>query len=194
MEDPLEGIGTVHLGSFMQGHIHAGKSGQIDDCPPARVLPDAGRNVDGPEGGRLVDEINGLGSAQGLSDDVDQASVGRNKDSDHTAQHHHGDKVRSVNDGLSYPLKFLRPHLIDQQGKNNGDGKCPQDAVQTKQDRVTDHPEAVVIVEEPVEPFQPHPWASEESLDRVVIPKGDLHTVDGDILEDDGDNYRRKQQ
>ena len=71
MQDALEYRRAVHLGGFVEGGVHTGKGGQVDDGAPAGLLPDADGHVDGAEHGALVEEVDA-----GAEEQVDEATGG----------------------------------------------------------------------------------------------------------------------
>ena len=59
---------------------------------------------------------------------------------------------------------------------------------------IPNHPEAVVIVEKTLKPVQAYPGTSEKALHRIVVPKRDLYSIDGDVLKNNRDYHSGKQQ
>lgn len=155
VHNPLEHGSAVHFGRFIQAGIHVCQCRQIDDAAPARVLPDAGSDVDRSERGGLCQKV-----GAGAQNQVQQAAGGAEKDADHAAHDHDGDKVRGIQHGLHHSLISLEPKLVDDQRKDDGNGEAPQQGVQADQHGVADHAAAGGGAEKPLEPFQAHPCAS----------------------------------
>lgn len=125
VQNPLPGAGPVHPGRFMQGSVHAGKGGQIDDGSPSCVLPDAGGDVNRPEGRRGIDEVHRFLRSESLGNHVDQPPIRGKENPQHTAQDHDGNEVRRINDRLRNPLELFGLHLIDEQRQDDGNRKSP---------------------------------------------------------------------
>ncbi|MCD7837597.1 MAG: hypothetical protein LUG65_01640 [Clostridiales bacterium] len=103
-------------------------------------------------------------------------------------------KWGGIQHGLHHPFEPGEAQLVDGQGQDDGDREAPQQAVQAQQHCVADHTDAVGAAEEPLEPFQTHPFAAQIASAGLEVAEGDLDAVHGDVLVNDGDDDRDQQQ
>ena len=156
---------------------------------PPGFLPDAGGDVDGAEHRSLVDKVDA-----GAEDQVDETARGAQKDAQHAADDHGGDKVRRVQHGLHHALELLEAQLVERQRQDDRHREAPQQAVQADEHRVDDHAAAVGRGEEPLEPFETDPLAAPDAAAGLEIAEGDLDAVHGAVLVHNGDDDRDQQQ
>ena len=111
MDHDLEAFGAVNAGGLIELRVDSGDGREVDDGIVAKVLPDAGGDIDGAKPGGLAEEVDG-GAAESLDDDIDDAVVGVEEALDHTDENDDRDKVREIADGLDDLLKGAVAELV----------------------------------------------------------------------------------
>ena len=90
-----------------------------------------------------------------------------------------------VQHGLGDALEPLEPYLVQHQGQNDGDREAPEQTEEAQKYRVLHHAAKGGGAEEPLEPFQSHPFAAGEAPAGLVVPERDLDAVHGYVLIDE---------
>ena len=130
----------------------------------------------------------------GAQDQVQQAARRAQEDLDHTADDHDGDEVGRIEDGLDHPLELVKPHLVDNEGQDDGDREAPQQSVEADEHRILHHPPEGGGLEEPDEPVEAYPGAPGEAQIGIKVPEGDLDAVHRDVLVDNCQRHGNQQQ
>ena len=97
--------------------------------------------------------------------------------------------------GLHSAFKFYTPHLIEHEGKDNGEREVDGEGKYAQNQGVGDKASGVIAGKEAGKVFETHPGGAPEAFYGVVVPEGDLQAVHGGIVEDDivGDNWQKQQ-
>ena len=134
MQHPLEPGGAVHNGRLMLSRVHVGQGGNVDDGAPAEVLPVAGENVEGPEGG-VLQEVGEPLAAQ-VGDDIVHQAVAPKEQLEHAHQHHQGDEVGGGENGLEELFRLFPRQGVEHQGDDDGQREADDKAQYAQQEGV----------------------------------------------------------
>ena len=90
-------------------------------------------------------------------------------------------------------VRLKRSQLVEHQRQNNRRGEAPQDRIQTDEERIAQYAEEIVIAEELLKVFKPHPLAARKAERGLVVLKGDDQAVhrlvaEQNQIDDDGDH------
>ena len=168
----------------------------IEDGIPARVLPDAGDDVDRAEPGGFIHKVDGL-SAQRDDQVIDDAVGGGEQDVQDAGQNHRGDEVRDIDGGLGELLQALPADVVDHNGQEDRNREGEEKAQHIEQEGIPDQASEVVGLEEcneVLEAVHRGPGTADNAADSLVILEGDLDTVHRKIVEDDQVDQSRKNQ
>ena len=181
---------TVHIGGFIQGSVHAGKGGKVNDGIPAQFLPDVHRNVQGLEILLVGQQVGGRETD--FREQEGQNAVGTAENDHETADHHGRNEVRHIGDGLHDLLERAGPHFVEKQGKKNGQRETEDQESDIDGQRVSEQTPEERAVQKGTEVLQSHPFAVGDAADRVIVLEGNHYAVHGQIVEDNEVGNGRK--
>ena len=130
---------------------------------------------------RLVHEVNGVDAEQ-AQELVQNPGAGRKDLVQDGDDHHRGDKARHIRYRLNELFEFFCPHLVEQNGKKNGDGKIDEDVPYGKHQRVAQSAPEHWVTQKTVKIAQ-RPFRAERALARPVAPERKHVAHHGDILK-----------
>ena len=101
-----------------------------------------------------------------------------------------------IADGLYHPLILGAAHFVQQNCKNDGQGKADDNLQERNTDGIDDSGEQSNIAEKLLEPFEPgiSPGAAPDALFEFIFLEGDLQTGDRNKLDKDHVENRWKQE
>ena len=192
MQHPLEPGGAVDHGGFMLHRVHVGQGGNVDHSAPAKVLPVAGQNVHGAEGGAFQEVGNALAAQAGGQ--VIHQTVAAEEQLQLTNQYHQGDEVRRGIDGLEHLARLLALQGVQGQGHQDGQWEADDEADDAQQEGVLHQGPELHVVKEPGEILEAHPdgVAGQDGVAGHEVLEGDQHAVDGQVVEQEHHQNRRK--
>ena len=101
--------------------------------------------------------------------------------------------MRHVDGRLGKALEMLVVQLVEHNGQQNWDGEAKKQPVHVQQQGIGEHAPTIVGIEKRFKVLQSHPFAAGNAKRRLVIPKGNLHTVHGEVAEHHEKGQRRQQ-
>ena len=194
MHDLLESARAVDDGGFIQRGIDARDGSQIDDNAPAQFLPCRSNQVNGIKHVALNHEVNRLiQNAQLKQNRIDDAVAGREQLIHKSAHNNPGEEVRQVGDRLRDTLKLVISHFVHQQRENDRQREDEQKIQEAQAQRVLQHPVKRRVIEHLLEMLQAHPGAAHDAALHFEVFKGDLDTVNRQIVKYDHLNQRQNE-
>jgi hypothetical protein len=99
-----------------------------------------------------------------------------------------------VEDALVQPFEEGTPHLVEEYGQDNGDGKPEDQGVDIEEQGVFKDLEEVGGSEKAVELLEAHPFAARDAQADFKILKGDDGAVHGHVFENDIEGQGKEQE
>ena len=110
------------------------------------------------------------------------------------ADHHPGDEVRQVADGLERLLPGDLAYLVQEQGEDDRPREADRDLQEADADRVPQHLVELLGVEQALEVGEPDPGAAEQAAGDGVLLEGDDDPGHRDVAKQHEYDQRREQQ
>jgi hypothetical protein len=171
----------VYHGRFVKLGINTGKGGKVDDGSPSYPLPYIGRYIDSPV------EVWGLKQGKPLAskklDNIVKKTGGHGKIRDHPGNNDNRNKVGQIGDGLGEAFVSVMPHLVEQEGQNNGSGKTKQEIIKTDKKGIPQKAKKIGGIKKPDKMFQAYPGTSGEAPARREVLEGNQGPIHGLITE-----------
>ena len=123
MKDLLPAVGAVNLGCLVQYAVNARQGGNVDHRAPAHALPQAGNYVNRYKVFGNAQVIDGR-TAHELGQPRQGANAGRHDGGNHGYQHHRGDEMRQIGNGLYKLHKLHIAHFIEHYGEDHQIGRA----------------------------------------------------------------------
>ena len=176
--------------------VDAGDGRQIDDAAPAYRFPDVGTDQDAPEVVRVGEEAPAF-ARQRVQQTGEQAAVGGQQGRDEAGDHHPGDEVRQIGNGLHDTLDGCARHLVEHERENNGRRKTKNDFQNADFQGVAHHVPEEKGIKEARKVFESHPGAIDDALqaaERRDVLEGDENAGHRDVVEDQEIEQGRRDQ
>ena len=193
MAGALQLGGAVHDRRLVELRVDPGERRQVDDRPPAGVLPDAGKHVDGLKQLGSAHERDPLQS-EPVQRVVDHPGVQRQEAHDHARHHHGGDEVGSVSGQLHRLPEAAMLDVVQSQREDDRDRERGGDLVGGQPEGIPEHRPELRRLEEAVEVGHADPGAAEDALHGEEIAERDLRPPHRHVLEDQQVDQRQQQQ
>ena len=116
---------------------------------------------------------------------------GREKQKDHAAHDHRGDKIGGIGNGLNHLGVLFMPKGIEEQSQNNGDGESCGQRIDAQNKGIENDLQRVGGAQKPGEVGKAHPGAAPNAPAHRIIAEGDLYAVNGPVMIDEGNDHAR---
>ena len=133
-------------------------------------------------------------AAQKLIEHAVQAGGGTEHLIHHTHQYHSRNEMRHIGDRLHGLFEFSTRNGIQEQSKENGDGKIGNQGIDGDAQGVGNHALEVVGFEKFLKMREPYPGAAPDALHGIEFFKGNLNARHGNVLENDQIGEREQQE
>lgn len=182
MKHPLPFVGPVDRRRLILLRIDAGQCGNVQDGAKAHFLPYARGNEDRPEVLRSGQEVDFV-KTKLVEDQVEQPVCGGKKVGDQPRDNHDGYEMGQIGKGLYNPLEQAMLDLIEQQCQRDGCRKRKKQTVKADDKGIFQKPPKIRICKQFPKMFKTDPFAARNPLKKLVILKGNLHSVHGHVFK-----------
>ena len=165
-------VGAINGGCLVHLLADGGDRRHKDDGRIAQVLPQVGQQVDGPEVIGVRQQVF-FGPPRERAKDIGHHAVGGAELNHQAADHHQGNEIGHVADGLDRLFEALAADFVQLKGEDDGHRVGNDQTQQADDQRVAQNRREAGIGEEVHEVVKAHPLAAQDTALRLEILERD---------------------